>query len=140
MSAAIRLADNVAIDLEMFAQPAALLLLVSEKLSDREPIQWFLEFAFMRRNHPSKRGREFGAQRDFAFAFVFEIEKLLDNFRAAFLLVQLGHLCEAGLPFDKAVAASDLAPARENVIASGAVLGRKSRKPGKPCIGRVLRC
>src|SRR6478735_3299060 len=88
----ILLADDIAIELKMFAQSAALLLLVSEKLSDREPFEWFLEFAFVRRNHTSKRGRKFRTQRHFAFAFVCEIEELLDNFRAAFLLVQLGRL------------------------------------------------
>src|SRR6478736_596977 len=85
----IILADDVAIELKMFAQPAALLLLVSEKLSDREPFEWFLEFAFVRRNHTSKRRRQFRTKRDFAFALVCEIEKLLDDFRAAFLFVQL---------------------------------------------------
>src|SRR2546430_12532263 len=39
----------------MFAQPAALLLFVSEKLSDREPFEWFLEFAFVRRNHTDRK-------------------------------------------------------------------------------------
>src|SRR4030095_3486967 len=94
----------------MFAQPAALLLFVSEKLSDREPFEWFLEFAFMRRNHTSQRGREFRTQRDFAFAFVCEIEKLLDNFRAAFLLVELGRLQRRTLPFDESVSAAELTP------------------------------
>src|SRR6476661_3718446 len=88
----ILLANDVAIELKMFAQPAALLLFVSEKLSDREPFEWFLEFAFVRRNHTSKRGREFRAQRDFAFAFVCEIEKLRNNFRPTFLAVQIGGL------------------------------------------------
>src|SRR5438093_2323545 len=105
----ILLADDVAIELKMFAQPAALLFLVSEKLSDREPFEWFLEFAFMRRNHTSKRGREFRTQRDFALAFVCEIEKLLDNFRAAFLFVQLGRFQRRPFPFDEAVAAGNLA-------------------------------
>src|SRR5262249_3916679 len=106
----------------MFAQPAALLLLVSEKLSDRKPFEWFLKFAFVPRNYTSKRGREFRTQCDFAFAFVCEIEKLLDNFRAAFLLVQLGCLQRRAFPFHEPVAACDLAPACENVIAPGAVL------------------
>src|SRR4029079_10111282 len=111
----VLLADDVAIELKMFAQAAALLLLVSEKLSDREPFEWFLEFAFVRRDHASKRGREFRTQRDFAFAFVCEIEKLLDNFRAALLLIQLGRLQRGAFPFDEAVAAGNLAPASKNV-------------------------
>src|SRR5947208_12038903 len=109
----ILLANDVAIELKMFAQPAALLLLVSEKLSDGEPFEWFLEFAFVHRNHTSKRGREFRTQRDFAFAFVCEIEKLLDNFGAAFLLVQLGGLQSRAFQLDEAVAAAHLAHARE---------------------------
>jgi len=57
----ILLANDISIELKMFAQPAALLFLVSEKLSDREPFEWFFEFAFMRRDHTSERGREFRA-------------------------------------------------------------------------------
>src|SRR4030095_9022294 len=105
------LADDVAIELKMFAQPAALLLLVSKKLSDREPFEWFLEFAFVGRDHTSQRARKFRTQRDFACAFVCEIEKLLDNFRAAFLLVQLGRLQRRPFPFDETVAAGNLTPA-----------------------------
>src|SRR6478736_6950599 len=112
----ILLANDVAIELKMFAQPAALLLLVSEKLSDREPFEWFLEFAFVRRNHASKCGREFGTQRDFAVAFVCEIEKLLDNFRAAFLLVEVGRLERRAFPFNEAVALGNITPAGEDVI------------------------
>src|SRR4051812_42315509 len=114
----------------MFTQPAALLLLVSEKLSDREPFEWFLEFAFVRRNHTSKRGREFRTQRDFAFAFVYEIEKLLDDFRATFLLVQLGGFQRRAFPFHEAVAPRNLTPACENVIAPGAVLGQEIAETG----------
>ena len=114
----------------MFAQPAALLLLVSEKLADREPFERFLEFAFVRGDHTSKRGREFRTQGDFAFAFVGEIEKLLDDFRAAFFLVQLGRLQKRAVPFDEAVAARDLTPAGEDVIAPGAVVGQEIAKTG----------
>ena len=101
------------------------MLLVSEKLSDREPFEWFLKFAFVRRNHTSKRRREFRAQRDFAFAFVCEIEELLDDFRAAFFLVELGLLQGRTLPLDEAVTARDVAPAGENVITPSAVIGQK---------------
>src|SRR5262249_5107257 len=126
----ILLADDVAVQLKVFAQPAALLLLVSEKLSDREPFEWFLEFAFMRRNHTSKTRREFTTKRDVAFAFVWEIEKLLDNFRDAFFLVQLGRLQRRTFPFDESVVAGDLTPACENVIALGTVLGQEIAKSG----------
>src|SRR6185503_21096142 len=119
----ILLADDVAIELKMFAQAAALLLFVSEELSDREPFERFLEFPFVRCNHTSERRRELGTQCDFAFAFVSEIKKLLDDFRAAFLFVELGRLERRALPFDEAVAAGHLTPASENVIAPGAILG-----------------
>src|SRR5262249_32658077 len=121
----IVLADNVAVELKMFAQPAALLLLVSKKLSDREPFEWFLEFAFVRRNHTSKRRREFRTQRDFAFAFVSEIEELLYNFRTAFLLVQLGRFKWRTFPFDEAVPAGNLTPACEDVISRRALMGQE---------------
>jgi hypothetical protein len=97
-------------------------------LSDRKPFEWFLEFAFVRRNHASERGCEFRTQRDFAFAFVGEIEELLDNFRAAFLLVQLRRLERRTFPFDETVASGDLTPACENVIAPGADLGQEIAK------------
>src|SRR5262249_58904305 len=100
----------------MFAQPATLLLLVPEKLSDREPFEWFFKFAFVRRNHTSQRGREFGTQSDFAFAFVYEIEKLLDNFCAAFLLVQPGRFQRRAFPLHQTLAAGATPPARPNTI------------------------
>ena len=81
----IAFANDIAIELEMFAQSAALLFFVTEELPDRKPLQRFLELAFMRGDDPRKRRRQFRAQRDFAFAFVDEIEKLADDFIPAFL-------------------------------------------------------
>ena len=71
----------------MFAQAAALLFFVAEKLPNGEPFEWFLEFALVRGNHAGEGGRKLRAQRDFAFAFVGEVEKLIDNFRAALFFV-----------------------------------------------------
>ena len=71
----------------MFAQTAALLFFVAEELSDGEPFERFLEFAFVCGNDASECGRQLGAQRDFAFTFVREIEKLIDNFCAALFFV-----------------------------------------------------
>src|SRR5262249_60347573 len=129
------------------AQPAALLLLVSEKLSDREPFEWFLEFAFMRRNHTSKRGREFRTKRDFAFAFVCEIEKLLDNFRAAFFLVQLGRLQRRTFPFDESVVAGDPPPpgGKVNLVGTGprqgnAKTGERMHKESGEVGNAAVRC
>jgi hypothetical protein len=106
------------------------LLLVSEKLSDREPFERLLELAFVGPNHTSKSGREFRTQCDFAFAFVREIEKLLDNFSAALFLVQLGRFERRAFPFDESIAAGNLTPAGEDVIASGAILRQEIAETG----------
>ena len=81
-----RFPDNVAVELKMFAQPAALLFFVAETLADRKPLERLPEFAFVRGHHAGKRWRQLGAHRDFALAFVSEIEKLSDDLRAAFFL------------------------------------------------------
>ncbi len=69
--------------------------------------------------------------RHFAIAFVGEIEKLIDNFRAAFLAVEIGRLEYRAVPFDKTVSPCDFAPAREDVIPRGAVVGQKIAKSWK---------
>ena len=97
-------ADDVAVDLVMFAQPAALLFFVTKTLRDGKPLQRLFEFALVRRDHARQRRRHFRPQRDFAFAFVGEIEKLRDDFRAAFLSVKIGRLEDRAVPFDKPIA------------------------------------
>ena len=82
----------------------------------------------MRRNDASKRGRELGAHCDFAFAFISEIEKLIDDFWAAFFLVQLGRFENGAVPFKKTVAPRDFTPARKDGIAHRAVVGKKIAK------------
>ena len=47
----IRLAENVGIELEVFAQPAFLLALVTEELRDGEPFDGLLVIALVRGNH-----------------------------------------------------------------------------------------
>ena len=74
----------------MFAQPAALLFFVAKTLRDREPLQRLAEFAFMRRDDAREGRRQLRAQRDFALAFVGEIEELRDDLRAALFFVKLG--------------------------------------------------
>ena len=75
----------------------------------------FAKFALMRRDDPRQGRRQLRPQRDFAVAFVGEIEKLRDDFGAALFFVKLGRLEDRAVPFDKAVAAADFAPAREDV-------------------------
>ena len=115
----------------MFAQPAALLFFVAEELADGKPLERFLEFALVRGDDACKRRRQLRAQRDFAFAFVGEIEKLADDFVAAFLFVELGRLEHRAVPFDEAVTAGHLAPAREDVISCRAITWQEIAKSGE---------
>ena len=84
----------------------------------------------MRRNYARKCGREFGTQRDFAVAFVCEIEKLLDDFRAAFLLVQLGRFQRRPFPFHEAVAAGNLTSTGEDIIPLRTVVRKEIAETG----------
>src|SRR4030095_5357275 len=131
VSGKVHLPDNVAVELEMFAQSSALLFFVTEKLADREPFERLLEFALVCGDHASKRGRELGAHGNFAFAFISEVEKLIDDFYAALLFVELGGFQNGTVPFNKAIATRDFAPTREDVVAYCAVVGKKIAKTGE---------
>ena len=114
----------------MFAQSAALLFFETEESTDGKPFEGFLEFAFVRGNHAGECGRQLRAHGDFALTFVGKVEKLVHNFRAAFLFVQFSRLENGAFPFDKAIATSDFAPTRKDVIADRAVVGQKIAKTG----------
>src|SRR5436309_13691588 len=114
----------------MLAQSAALLFFVPEELADGEPFKRFLEFALVCGDYASKRGRELWAQRHFALAFVGEIKKLIDNFCATLFFVKLCGFERRAFPFDKTVPTGYFAPAREDVIAPGALLGKKIAETG----------
>src|ERR1700720_3597694 len=107
----------------MFAQAAALLFFVTKELADGKPLEWFFECAFVRGDHTGQRRRQFWPHRHFAVTFVGEIEKLIDNFRAALFAVEIGRLKDGAVPFDKTVTARNLAPAREDVVPRRAVVG-----------------
>src|SRR5437773_4215399 len=109
----------------MLSETAALLFFVAEELPDGKPFERFLELAFTRSDHTSKRRCQLRAQSDFAFSFVCEIEKLIDNFRATLFFVQLGGLEQRAFPFHKTVPTGHFAPARKDVIAFCAVLGQE---------------
>ena len=111
------LADDVRIELIMLAQPAALLFFVAKTLRDGKPLERLLEFAVMRSDHARQRRRQLGAHRHLAFAFVGKIEKLADNFRAAFFRVERSRFQDRPIPFHKAIAPRDFAPTFEDVIA-----------------------
>src|SRR2546423_10309738 len=105
----------------MLAKPAALLFLVAKTLRDREPFQRLLEFAIVRRHDARKRRRELRAHRDFAFAFIGEIEELPDDLGTALFRVKLRRSQDRSVPFHKTVTARDLAPFAEDVIPPRAI-------------------
>ena len=119
----IAFADDVAVQLVMFAQPAALLFFVTKELADGEPLERFLKCALVRGDDARQRWCQLWPHRHFAIAFVGEIEKLIDNFRATFLAVEIGRLEHWTVPFDETVAARDFTPARKDVIPGSAVVG-----------------
>ena len=119
----IALAHDVTVELVMFAQPAALLFFVTKELTDGKPLERLFECALVRGNNARQRWRQLWPHRHFAIAFVGEIEKLIDNFRAAFLAVEIGRLEQWAVPFDKTVTARNLAPEREDVVPRRAVVG-----------------
>ena len=114
----------------MFAQSAALLFFVTEKLTDGKPLERLFEFALVRCDHPRQAWRQLGPQGDFTLAFVSEIEKLSDDLIAAFLFVKLSWFEDGPFPFDKAVAAGHFAPFREDVIPRCAIARQKIAKSG----------
>ena len=114
----------------MFAQAPALLLFVTEEWADGKPLERFFELALTRGDDARQRWRQFRAQRHFPFAFVDEIEKLIDDFRAAFLPVEIGWFKQRAVPFHEAVAPGNIAPARKNVITRCAIVRQKIAKSG----------
>src|SRR5467141_1912307 len=112
----------------MFAQTAALLFFIAKELPDGKPLERFLERAFVGSDHTRQRWRQLWPHRHFAIAFVGEIKKLIDNFRAAFFAIEIGRLEHGTVPFDKAVAPRDLTPIREDVIPCRAIGGQKVSK------------
>src|SRR5207248_11369665 len=81
----IALTHDVAVQLVMFAQPTALLFFVTKELADGKPLERFLKCALVRGDDARQRWCQLWPHRHFAITFVGEIEKLIDNFRAAFL-------------------------------------------------------
>ncbi len=120
--------NNVAIELEMLAQAAALLLFVAKKSANGKPFQRLFEFALVRGNYASQRWRELGTHRHFALAFVGEVKELVNNFGAALFFIQFSWLEYWTVPFDKTITARHFAPFREDVIPRRAILGQEVAK------------
>src|SRR5262249_54652049 len=57
----IGFADDVAVQLKMFAETTTLLFLVAKELANREPLKRLLKFTLMRSHDAGERGRQLGA-------------------------------------------------------------------------------
>ena len=112
----------------MFAEATALLLLVAETLRDRKPLERFFEFAVVCRDNARQRRRELRPHRYFAVAFVGEIEKLPDNFGAAFFCVEFGRLQDRPVPLDEAITTRHFPPFREDIVPDRAFVRQKIAK------------
>jgi len=97
-------------------------------LADRKPLERFLERALVRCDHARESRREFRAHRDFAFAFVVEIEKLIDNFSAALFSVEIGRLENRSVPFDEAITTRAFAPSSNDVVPGRTIVGQEISK------------
>ena len=126
----IGFADEVGVELEMFAQPAFLLALVAEQLRDGEPFDGFLVIAFVRGDHARQRRRHFRPERDGAVAFVGEIVKLADDFVAAFGGEQFERFERRAVVFAEAVAPGGFTPFVENVLAGVKTPSRVAGRQG----------
>ena len=60
-----------------------------------------------------------------------KLKSCVDDLRAALFLVKIGRLQDWAVPFHKAIAARDFAPAREDVIPRGAIVRQEITKTGK---------
>ena len=123
--------NDVGVELEMFAQPATLLLLVPEQLRDSEPLDRFFVIPVVRANHPRQCRRHFRAKRNGAVALVHEIEQLADDFVAGFLREQFERFQRWPVVFPEAVPARDVTPLIENVPADGERFRIEIAEPGK---------
>src|SRR5690242_12199012 len=109
----------------MFAQTSALLFFIAEELAYRKPFQRFFELSFVRGDDARQGGRQFGSHRHFAFPFINEIEKLIDNFCSALLAIEISRFEQRCIPLDKTITLRGLAPFLENVISSGTISRQK---------------
>jgi len=110
-------ADEVGVELKMFAQTALLLAFVAEKLRDGEPLDGLFVTALVRGDHARERRRHFRPQRNFTVTFVFEIIKLRDNFFAALGCEEFERFERRAVVFAEAVTARDRPPFFKNKLA-----------------------
>ena len=124
-------ADDVAVELVMLAQPAALRPLVAKHLRHAKPLHRLAKIAMRGRDHARERRRHLRSQGDRAAAFVGEIVELFHDLLARLVLEELEIFEERPVVLDKAIAPRNFAPLRKDVIPNRAVVRQEIAKAGK---------
>ena len=102
--------NDVRIELVKLAQASALLLFVTKELRAAKPFERLLEILLACCHHSCERRGHLRPHGNMPAAFVWEIEKLFDQFAAAFLLVKLDGLQNRPVILGKTVTAGYFAP------------------------------
>jgi hypothetical protein len=116
-------ADEIDVELKVFAQSAALLPLVAKELRHREPAHGLSKRVRLDRRHARQRRRHLRPQRDLSSTLVDEVVQLADDFVAALLGVELQRLERGPIVFDEREPASNVAPHAHDVGAFSELLG-----------------
>src|SRR5262249_27239153 len=124
-----RLADEIAIQLEVLPQATTLLPLIAEKLRNGEPADRLAEAVGPSRDHSGERGRHLGSQRHLPPALVLEGIELLDDLGAALRGVEIKRLQRRAVILLEAVAKRDRSPGLEDVIAQRQIVRIEVAKP-----------
>ena len=113
--------DEVAVELEEFAEASALLFFVAEERGDAEPFDRLAVFARFGDEHAGYGRGHFRSQGDFALAFVGEGKKLPEDFTPAVLFAVEVEGFEGGpVVFAEAEGAGHAAPDAGEVVTAGA--------------------
>ena len=131
----VRLADDVDVQLKVFAQPPALLPLVAKQLRHREPANRLAQRVRLRRGHARQRRRHLRAQRDLAAALVGEVVELADDLVAALLGVQLERLERRSVVLDEREPTRSLAPRGHDVGAFSELFRIEISETGEGALG-----
>ena len=118
-----RLADQVAVELEVLSKPPPLLPLVAEQLGNGEPADRLLEPVGPGGHHAGEGGRHFRAQRHLAPALVDEIVQLAHDLVAALGRVQLQRLERRAVVLLEPVPRGHRPPGTEDVRAQRKIGG-----------------
>ena len=130
-------ADEVAVELQELAQAPALLALVAETGADIEPAQGLGILPVACRHHAGQSRRHLGAQRHGTLTLVGELVELSQDLAAAVLFaVKFGGFQRRPVEFDKAVTPRRPAPAADQIVAPGELLGKEVAEAGKRFHGR----